>query len=55
LKEYVIENNIILMNLTETWLDETIEEIVEIDVYNTFRGDRKNGDRRGTTILLMIK
>ena len=50
LKEYVKENNIILMNLTETWLDDTIEEIVEIEGYNIFRGDRKNRERGGTAI-----
>ena len=55
LKEYVKENNIILMNLTETWLDETIEEVVEIDGYKILRGDRKNRDRGGTAIYVHDK
>merc|ERR1712025_1524930 len=40
LKEYVKIDNIILMNLTETHLDDTIEDVVEIEGYNIFRGDR---------------
>ena len=52
LKEYVKENNIIIMNLTETWLDDTIEEIVEIKGYGVFRCDRKNRDRGGTAIYI---
>ena len=55
LKEYVKENNIILMNLTETWLDETIEEVVEIDGYKILRGDRKNRERGGTAIYVHDK
>ena len=50
LKEYVKENNIIIMNLTETWLDNTVEEIVEMEGYRIFRGDRKNRERGGTAI-----
>ena len=50
LKEYVKENNIILMNLTETWLDETIKEVVDIEGYKVLRGDRKNRERGGTAI-----
>ena len=42
LKEYVKEDNIIIMNLTETHLDETIEDVVRIEGYNIFRGDRIN-------------
>lgn len=33
LKEYVKEDNIILLNLTETWLDSTIKEDAEIEGY----------------------
>ena len=40
-KEYLGENNILIMNLTETWLDSTIKDVVEIEGYNIFRGDRK--------------
>ena len=52
LKEYVKEDNIILLNLTETWLDSTIEEIAEIEKYKIFRADRKNRVRGGTAIYL---
>ena len=45
LKEYVKEDKIMLMNLTETWLDNTIKDVVEIEGYNIFRGDRKNRER----------
>ena len=31
LKEYVKEDKIMLMNLTETWLDNTIKDVVEIE------------------------
>ena len=55
LKEYVKENNIIIMNLTETWLDNTVEEIVEIEGYRIFRGDRKNRERGGTAIYVHDK
>ena len=55
LKEYVKENNIIIMNLTETWLDDTIEEIVEMEGYNIFRADRKNRERGGTAIYVQDK
>ena len=55
LKEYVKENNIIIMNLTETWLDDTIEEIVEIKGYGVFRCDRKNRVRGGTAIYIHDK
>ena len=55
LKEYVKENNIIIMNLTETWLDNTVEEIVEMEGYRIFRGDRKNRERGGTAIYVHDK
>ena len=50
LREYVKEDNIMLMNLTETWLDSTIKDVVEIDGYNIFRGDRNDRKRGGTAI-----
>ena len=50
LKEYVKEDSIIMMNLTETWLDDTVEEIVNVEGYTVFRGDRKNRERGGTAI-----
>ena len=61
-KEYLGENNILIMNLTETWLDSTIKDVVEIEGYNIFRGDRKkregeSKDREGggTAIYLCEK
>ena len=55
LKEYVKEDNIILMNLTETHLDDTIDEVVEIEGYNIFRGDRRDRVRGGTAIYVHDK
>ena len=45
LREYVKEDNVIIMNLTETWLDETVEEIVDVEGYRIFRSDRKGRER----------
>ena len=55
LKEYTEVDNIILMNLTETWFDNTVEDVVEIEGYNIFRGDRKEIERGGTAIYLHDK
>ena len=55
LKEYTEVDNIILMNLTETWCDNTVEDVVEIEGYNIFRGDRKEIVRGGTAIYLHDK
>ena len=55
LKEYTEVDNIILMNLTETWCDDTVEDVVEIEGYNIFRGDRKEIVRGGTAIYLHDK
>ena len=46
LKEYVSENNIIIMNLTETWLKEEDQD-EKIPNYTTFRSDRKGGKTKG--------
>ena len=40
LKEYIFENNIVVMNLTETWLKEEDQD-EKIPNYTTFRSDRK--------------
>ena len=50
LREYVKEDNVIIMNLTETWLDETVEEIVDVEGYRIFRSDRKGRERRNSNI-----
>ena len=49
-KEYTSENNVILMNFTETWLNETIQQDEEIEGYQIFRCDRKGRDGGGTAI-----
>ena len=46
IKEYVHENNIILMNFTETWLKKEIQD-EKIPNFTTFRADRKGGKLRG--------
>ena len=46
LKEYVSENNIVIMNFTETWLKEEDQD-EKIPNYVTFRGDRKGGKTKG--------
>ena len=38
--EFVDENKIILMNFTETWLNDEIKE-AKINGYNEFKGNRK--------------
>ena len=55
LKEYVKEDKIMLMNLTETCLDSTIKDVVEIEGYNIFRSDRKNRGGGGAAIYLHDK
>ena len=55
LKEYTEVDNIILMNITETWCDDTVEDVVEIEGYNIYRGDRKEIIRGGTAIYLHDK
>ena len=50
LKEYTQENNIILMNFTETWLDDSIANIIDIKKYQIWRSDRKGRDGGGTAI-----
>ena len=52
LKEYTKENKIILMNITETWLNKTIKEDAEIEGYKIFRGDRKEKKNGGAAIYL---
>ena len=43
---YVHENNIILMNFTETWLKKEMQD-EKIPNFTTFRADRKGGKSRG--------
>ena len=53
--EFVIDNRIIIMNFTETWLNKTIEEEANINGFNIFRGDRKDCKQGGTAIYLHEK
>ena len=53
--EYVEENKIILMNFTETWLNNEIKEEAKINGYNEFRGDREEFKQGGTAIYLHDK
>ena len=55
MKEYTTNEKILLMNITETWLNEEIKEGADIENYNTYRGDRKEKQRGGTAIYLYNK
>ena len=54
LKEYVSNNNIILMNLTETWLKKKIQD-VEIPNFTTFRCDRKSKKKKGGGVAIYLR
>ncbi|CAL4246548.1 unnamed protein product, partial [Meganyctiphanes norvegica] len=51
-KDYVLENKILAMNFTETWLDNLITNDINIKGYQVFRGDRKERRGGGTAIYL---
>ncbi|CAL4163585.1 unnamed protein product [Meganyctiphanes norvegica] len=51
-KDYVLENKILAMNFTETWLDNLITNDINIKGYQVFRGDRKGRRGGGTAIYL---
>ena len=53
--EYLKSNKIIFMNMTETWLNDTIKEDVEIKGHTIFRSDRKNIKRGGVATYLNEK
>ena len=55
LKDYVQNDKIAIMNITETWLDKDIKDDVEIEGYTTFRCDRKEIKRGGTAIYIKDK
>ena len=40
------------MNFTETWLDDSINNIIDINGYQVWRGDRKGRQGGGTAIYL---
>ena len=47
MKEYTKEEKILLMNYTETWLNDTIKEDADIEGYKIFRRDRKKEIKKG--------
>ena len=53
MKEYLKDDNFILINITETWLNNSIKEDADIEGYKTFRGDRKGKKCGGTAIYLL--
>ena len=55
LTEYVKEEKFILLNFTETWLDNTIDNDADIEGFNLFRGDRENRKNGGTAIYVNEK
>ena len=55
IKEYVQNDKIAIMNITETWLDNDIKDDVEIEEYTIFRCDRKDIKRGGTAIYVRNK
>ena len=54
-KEYTEENKILIMNVTETWLDETKQEDMKIKGYQLYRGDRIGKNGGGTAIYVKEK
>ena len=54
LKEYVCENNIMIMNLTETWLMEEDQD-VKIPNYTLIRSDRKGGKTKGGGAAIYVR
>ena len=54
IEEYVKENNIIIMNYTETWLDKDIQD-VKIPNFSTYRSDRKDGKASGGGVAIYLR
>ena len=50
-KEYTIENKVLLLNFTETWLNKDIKGDAEIEGYTVFRGDRQENITQGGTAI----
>ncbi|CAL4160765.1 unnamed protein product [Meganyctiphanes norvegica] len=48
--DYTKQEKILIMNFTETWLDETIQDDPKIEGYKLHRGDRKGRVGGGTAI-----
>ena len=54
LREYTKMEKMLILNITETWLDEEITTDADIENYKTFRSYRK-GEIRGVTIYINEK
>ena len=52
IKDIVENQRFLIMNFTETWLNDTVKDDVEIEGYKMFRKDRKEGIRGGVAIYL---
>ena len=50
--EFVKENNVMLINFTETWLNKTIQDDANINEYQCLRVDRKDATRGGAAIYI---
>ena len=55
LKEYTKADKILMLNITETWLDKQITTDADLKNYKTFRSDRKDEIRGGEAIYLNEK
>ena len=51
-KEYCKENNILLMNFTETWFNKNTQNDIEIKGYQLHRGDREKREGGGAAIYI---
>ena len=50
LRDYTKTNKVMLINLTETWLNKNIQEDVKIEGYNEYRSDRIGAKQGGAII-----
>ena len=50
LRDYTKTNKVMLINLTETWLNKNIQEDVKIEGYNEYRCDRIGAKQGGVII-----
>merc|ERR1712215_366363 len=55
IKGDVKQEKILLLNISETWLDEQVTTQANIKHYNIFRSDRKDGTKGGVAIYVYEK
>ena len=55
IKDYIIKEKVLLINIFETWLNEHITNKADIQNYNVFRSDRKGGIKGGVAIYVYEK